>query len=302
MKRSTATILILVSLAAIAASVATIVNINGRKDIAAAELRKAAHESETAARAAKKAKAEAEAEASRAQSAEAEKAAQAAKKENLAEERRVQELEKANLAEKKCVAEAEAKAAADSAKAAADSRAAAETGLKTAREEKAKAELALKTAEVEAEKAASLKAKAEADALRTKHSLAELDQMKESYARLIDETQSLRSELEEMKRALTPEKTVADLMTTGEDEAGTATNTTAVAEDRNMPRGKRALDKEERAGAKRAAATAEQRRKEIISALTALMERAIAEDRAIDARFYHSAIKSLYPDWTYVKE
>ena len=43
-------------------------------------------------------------------------------------------------------------------------------------------------------------------------------------------------------------------------------------------------------------------REETVKALKALMDKAISEDRVIDAKFYYSTIKSLYPDWSYVKE
>ena len=301
MKRSILTIL--VSLAVIAAAVAAVVYMNGKKDIAAAALRKSANESEAAASAARKAKSEAEAEASRARKAEAEAEAEEKRRAAAVAEAEAEKLakEKAEIAAQ--TAEVEAKAAADKAKAAADARATAEAELKTARAKKEAGELELKTAEAKALEAEHLKAKAEADTLKTRHSLAELNQMKEEYAQLIDETQALRTELEEMKRALTPEKTVADLMSTGDSDPSSKSNSVAKAsEDRNLPKGSRALAAANAAMDEQRAEAAKRNREEAVKALKALMDKAISEDRVIDARFYYSAIKSLYPDWTYVKE
>ena len=302
MKRSILTIL--VSLAVIAAAVAAVVHMNGKKDIAAAALRKSANESEAAAAAARKAKAEAEAEASRARKAEAEAEAEEKRRAAAVAEVEAGKIAKENAAVAAKTAEAEAKAAADKAKAAADARATAEAELKTARAKKESAELELKTAEAKALEAEHLKAKAEADTLKTKYSLAELNQMKEEYARLIDETQALRADLEEMKRALTPEKTVADLMSMGDDAAQSSkSNSVATAsEDRNLPKGSRALAAVNAAMDEQRAEASRRSREETIKALKALMDKAISEDRVIDARFYYSAIKSLYPDWSYVKE
>ena len=301
MKRSILTIL--VSLAVIAAAVAAVVHMNGKKDIAAAALRKSANESEAAAAAARKAKSEAEAEASRARKAEAEAEAEEKRRATAVAEVEAEKLAKENAAVAAQTAEIEAKAAADKAKAAADARATAEAELKTAKAKKEADELELKTAEAKALEAEHLKAKAEADTLKTKYSLAELNQMKEEYAQLIDETQALRADLEEMKRALTPEKTVADLMSMGDDAASAKSNFVARAsEDRNLPKGSRALAAANAAMDEQRAEASKRSRDEAIKALKALMDKAISEDRVIDARFYYSAIKSLYPDWTYVKE
>ena len=302
MKRSILTIL--VSLAVIAAAVATVVSINGKKDIAAAALRQSANESEAASAAARKAKSEAEAEASRARKAQAD--AEAAEKNRAAAVAAAEtaKLEKENAAIAAKTAEEEAKAAADKAKAAADARATAEAELKTAKAKKDANEMELKTAEAKALEAEHLKAKAEADTLKIKHSLAELNQMKEEYAQLIDETQTLRADLEEMKRALTPEKTIADLMSTGgEDATSSKSNSVSKAsEDRSVPKGSRALATANAAIDNLRSEESKRCREEAITALKALMDKAISEDRAIDARFYYSAIKSLYPDWSYVKE
>jgi len=303
MKRSILTIL--VSLAVIAAAVAAVVYMNGKKDIAAAALRKSANESEAAAAAARKAKSEAEAEASRARKAAADAEAEEKRRAAALAEAEAEKLAKETAEIAAQTAEVEAKAAADKAKAAADARATAEAELKTARAKKEAGELELKTAEAKALEAEHLKAKAEADTLKTRHSLAELNQMKEEYAQLIDETQALRADLEEMKRALTPEKTVADLMSAGGDSASAASKSNSVvkaSEDRNLPKGSRALAAINAAIGEQRAEKAKRCREETIKALKALMDKAISEDRVIDARFYYSAIKDLYPDWTYVKE
>ena len=107
-----------------------------------------------------------------------------------------------------------------------------------------------------------------------------------------------------MKRALTPEKTVADLMSTGDSTASSNSNSVAKAssDNRNLPKGSRALAAANAALAEQRVENAKHRREETIDALKVLMDRAISEDRVIDARFYYSVIKNLYPDWTYVKE
>ena len=300
MKRSILTIL--VSLAVIAAAVAAVVYMNGKKDIAAAALRKSANESEAAASAARKAKSEAEAEASRVRKAEAEAEAEEKRRAAAVAEAEAEKLAKENAEIAVKTAEVEAKAAADKAKAAADARATAEAELKTARAKKEANELELKTAEAKALEAEHLKAKAEADTLKTRHSLAELNQMKEEYAQLIGEAQSLRADLEEMKRALTPEKTVADLMSAGADTTSKSNSVAKASDDRNIPKGSRALAAANAALGEQRLEASKRSREEAVKALKALMDKAISEDRVIDARFYYSAIKSLYPDWTYVKE
>lgn len=295
---------IFVSTAVIAAAVAVVVQMNGRKEIAAAELRKSAKEAEAAAAVARKAKAEADAEASRARKAEADAKAAAENSAATVAANETAKIEKERAAEAARAAELTAKAAADKAKAAADARAAAEAELKTATAKKQAGELELKAKEAKALEAEHLRAKAEADTLKVKYSLAELNQAREEYERLIGETQSLKADLEEMKRALTPEKTVADLMSVGDEaEESSKSNTVAKAsEDRHAPKGQRALSAANAALAERRAADSQRIREETIAALKALMEKAISEDRAVDARFYYSTIKSLYPDWSYVKE
>ena len=127
--------------------------------------------------------------------------------------------------------------------------------------------------------------------------------MKAEYARLIDETQNLKAELEEMKRALTPEKTVADLLTAGDSEAvRTANKGREKTEEAVLSGGLRDLESTEQELLKRRQEAASRNREETIAAIKPLLDKAIREKRPIDAKFYFNAITSLYPDWTYAEE
>lgn len=296
--------IILLSAAVIAASVGAFVFIDRKQKIAEADERRAASEEAAKAAEARKAKSESETARAKAEAAQLEKETAIKQTELKLAEKEAAEVTKANLEESARVAELKASAARDKAKAAADARAAAEAEFKAAKERKAAEELALRTAEAKAAESANLKAKAEADTLKTKYSLSELEGMKAEYARLIDETQNLRVELEEMKRALTPEKTVADLLTAGDAEAvrtakkGSEKAETAVL----LTEGLRDLLAAEQSGLKLRQDAASRNYEEVIDALKPLLDKAIREKRPIDAKFYFNAITSLYPDWSYAEE
>ena len=295
--------IILLSAAVIAASVGAFVFIDRKQKIAEADERRAASEEAAKAAEARKAKSESETARAKAEAAQLEKETAIKQTELKLAEKEAAEVTKANLEESARVAELKASAARDKAKAAADARAAAEAEFKAAKERKAAEELALRTAEAKAAESANLKAKAEADTLKTKYSLSELEGMKAEYARLIDETQNLRVELEEMKRALTPEKTVADLLTAGDAEAvRTAKKGSEKAETAVLPEGLRDLLAAEQSGLKLRQDAASRNYDEVIDALKPLLDKAIREKRPIDAKFYFNAITSLYPDWTYAEE
>lgn len=200
-------------------------------------------------------------------------------------------------------AEAEKEVAALKAKAAADARAEAEQKAVAARHEKETALARQKTSEIELAKAAELRAKSEADTLKLRYSLTELEQLKAEYANMISETKTLEAELEEMKRALTPEKTINDLLIVGEE--ADSSNKVARAEAANsalLTPGDRRLVSAERKRAEELASALASRRAASQKILERLLANAVAEKRVIDAQFYLNTLKALYPDWQQTKD
>lgn len=220
--------------------------------------------------------------------------------------REASQAEEATEAKRLQVAEAEKAAAALKAKAAADARAEAEAQAQKARHEKDAAVAKAKEAEAEAAKASELRAKSEADTLKIRHSLTELDQLKAEYANMIAETKALEAELEEMKRALTPEKTVNDLMIVGaEDEAATNRLKKAAAATAAMTfstPGQLMLEREQRVRDDALASALSRRRIRTLAILEQLLDASVAEERPIDAKFYLDTIRLLYPDWQHKKD
>lgn len=294
-------LLLFLAVAILAAAVSAFVVVQNRRDIANAE-QAAAQSAENEAIARQRAEeAQRATEEAKVRKEEAEKNRLEAANAAADAERRKIESEQKLVAERQVLADTEAKSAADNLKAKSEARAEAEAKVKAAKVEKETEALRLKTAEAEAAKAESLRAKAEAEALKLKHSLAELDQIKADYVNMIGETQALQAELEEMKRALTPEKTVKDLFIAGGDES---TNLVAkaepVKEDRRTP-AERRLAALEADRDRQLDESFARTRAEIVGALERLLSRAVAERRTFDAQFYFKVIKSMYPDWTYNK-
>lgn len=284
------------ALAVIAATAGAVVFVSHRRDIAAYEASRAANEEEAANAKAKGAKAlkeaeeakrasaklELEREKSRIQAAEAEKDAQAREAENLAVKSRIAEDARR---------EAEAKA-----KESSDARALAEAKAKEAKALKDAEEAREKTAEAEALTSEHERAKAEAETLKLRHSLAELDALKSEYGARIAEAEALTRDLEEMKEALTPERTISDLMTTGDDLRA---EKPAEEDDRNLPAGRRELARAEKTLSALRTEISSATREERIRKLEALMQTAIKADRVVEAQYYYRAIREMYPDWEF---
>ena len=192
---------------------------------------------------------------------------------------------------------AEAKSRAEEAKAAA----AAARDAKDAEAAKAEAEEA--KAKTAADKLAADKLKAEKILAEAK--LLELRRI--DFETIERELAEWRRDLEERERALTPEKTIADLAWAGGqddsvlDENGNVTKKVKepyLAEnDRTLPRASRSLAKAERETREELAAQTEMTRDSLVASLEKLYIAAIKEDRVTDADFYRRSIRSLSPTW-----
>lgn len=288
-------LILLVSGAVISASVAVFYNLHMRGEIARQNAAKAAANEEIAnanARVAADEKAAEEAKA-RAAVAAAEKAKAMAdeQRDRLAAERQRAE----NLKDEQAVAADNADKAALEAQASADARAKAEAEAAKAKEERTKQELVTKAAEAQAKKAADLRAVEEAKALELKTSLAELEQMKNEYDLAYADVDRLRRELEELKKTMMPEKTVTDLLTTGEATNSVAVTTQPVSpeNDPRLPLSSRRLLKAERQRADSAAQETAIARRRMVRELDALAAEAANDGRVIDAEFYLKIRNSL---------
>ena len=113
--------------------------------------------------------------------------------------------------------------------------------------------------------------------------------------------------VEERERALTPEKTIADLAWAGGqedsvlDENGNVAKKTKepyLAEnDRTLPRPSRELAKVEREMREGLSAETEKSRDRLVATLERLYVAAIKDDRVTDADFYRRSILSFSPGW-----
>jgi len=299
--------------AVIAASVAAIVVTNNRAAIARAEATKAESLEAVKASEARKAKAEESAEAARLATKEAE--AKAAEEKRKAQELELQAAEANERAEKaaKETAELEEKAEREKAQAAADARAEAkakEEANKLENERLLKAEEAeIAKSNLVAQAAASQLA---AEKLRSEKVIAEaklIENRKIDFITWEAQLVELQQILAEKERALTPDKTAADLVWVNDgetDEIGGATNRPVRAkgwlrpeDNLTLPRGTRRLAREERlqyeADTNRLAIA----RARIVGTIEPMMVQAIKEDRIVDADFYYNMLKQLYPDWNY---
>lgn len=304
--------MIAVSLAVIAGAVAYIMDGMSREECARAEAEKAA---------AIEAAAEAEARAAR---AEAEKAAdekraaeQNAKAQKDAKE--AAEIEAKAQSDAKIAARENAKAKADQLKAAEIEREAAQERRK-AEADRLKASEADKAVALARENAEALKAQAEADRLETEKLRSEkviaeakaLELLKIDFATWQRDLTELEKELNELERALKPEKTIADLawvgggedMEVGEDGVVKVKNRREyrAEDDMTLPRSSRDLARTERRISESTAENTAQVRSRIIKCLESMYVAALKEDRIVDADFYRASLKSLYPDWEFKPE
>ena len=298
--------------AVVSAAVSGVIVVNGRRDIANAKAAEAKSAEKKAALEEKKARQERETAA--AEAAKEKAAAEKAKEERAAEEsagkRREKELEaeKENLAAKKQIADQEAAAARSRADEAAAARETARLEAEKAAALKAAEEAKAKTAIAEAEIASAKKAVADEKIAEAKI----LELRKIDFDTAARDLAEWKADLEERERALQPEKTIADLSWAGGEEDsvidadGTLRKVPRKAylaeNDKSLTRGTRRLAKEERLVREAEDEAGRATRAKVVAALEALYEKALREDRVVDADFYRKSLKSLYPDWEFGKE
>ena len=300
--------IIAICAAVIVAGVAGVVISMQRADAARAAADKAASEETVASKRAREAELERATAAQNARAAEAkaesEKTALAAAE---AENERMK-LENEGLAEKRALAADERAKADAEAKKAADLKAAKEIELKAAKEvadgERAKAQASAdELARVEATKAIR-----EAETLKLKVSMAELAAEKQRYEELNAELLDYQKELDERERALRPEKTIADLSwlpdeDTDVDESGKAhprkKEPKLPENDPTLPKETRALAKADRIRAQADGIIEKDARARAVAPIEKLYVAAVKEGRTVDAEYYRTVLKSMYPDWEY---
>ena len=300
--------IIAICVAVIVAGVAGVVISMQRADAARAAADKAASEETVASKRARTAELERATAAQNAMAAEAkaesEKTALAAAE---AENERMK-LENEGLTEKRALAADERAKADAEAKKAADLKAAKEIELKAAKEvadgERAKAQASAdELARVEATKAIR-----EAETLKLKVSMAELAAEKQRYEELNAELLDYQKELDERERALRPEKTIADLSwlpdeDTDVDESGKAhprkKEPKLPENDPTLPKETRALAKADRIRAQADGIIEKDARARAVAPIEKLYVAAVKEGRTVDAEYYRTVLKSMYPDWEY---
>ena len=300
--------IIAICAAVIVAGVAGVVISMQRADAARAAADKAASVETVASKRARTAELERATAAQNARAAEAkaesEKTALAAAE---AENERMK-LENEGLAEKRALAADERAKAEAEAKKAADLKAAKEIELKAAKEvadgERAKAQASAdELARVEATKAIR-----EAETLKLKVSMAELAAEKQRYEELNAELLDYQKELDERERALRPEKTIADLSwlpdeDTDVDESGKAhprkKEPKLPENDPTLPKETRALAKADRIRAQADGIIEKDARTRAVAPIEKLYVAAVKEGRTVDAEYYRTVLKSMYPDWEY---
>ena len=303
--------IIAICAAVIAAGISGVVISMQRADAARAAADKAASEETIATKKAREAELERATAAQNAREAEAkaesEKAALAAAE---AENEKLK-LENQNLAEKRALA-AEERAKADAeAKKAADLKAAKDAELKTAKEN-ADAERAKEAAAAdELARAEATKAIREAETLKLKVSMAELAAEKQRYEELTAELLEYQKELDERERALRPEKTIADLSWLPDEDTEVDENGRArprkkepklPENDPTLSKGTRELAKANRIRAQADGILAEDARARVVAPIEKLYVAALKEGRIVDAEYYRTVLKSMYPDWEYKGE
>ena len=303
--------IVAVCVAVIAAGISGVVISMQRADAARAAADKAASEETIASKRAKeaeleRAKAEQNARAAEAKAEKEKTALAAAEKEN--ENLR---LENENLAEKRALA-AEERAKADAeAKKAADLKAAKDAELKIAKEnadaERAKAQASAD----ELERVEATRAIREAETLKLKVSMAELAAEKQRYEELNAELLEYQKELDERERALRPEKTIADLAWLPDEDTEIDENGRArprkkepklPENDPTLPKETRELAKANRIRAQADDILSEASRTRVVTTIEKLYVAAVKDGRTVDAAYYRTVLKSMYPDWEYKGE
>ena len=303
--------IVAVCVAVIAAGISGVVISMQRADAARAAADKAASEETIASKRAKeaeleRAKAEQNARAAEAKAEKEKTALAAAEKEN--ENLR---LENENLAEKRALA-AEERAKADAeAKKAADLKAAKDAELKIAKEnadaERAKAQASAD----ELERVEATRAIREAETLKLKVSMAELAAEKQRYEELNAELLEYQKELDERERALRPEKTIADLAWLPDEDTEVDENGRAhprkkepklPENDPTLPKETRELAKANRIRAQADDILSETSRTRVVTTIEKLYVAAVKDGRTVDAAYYRTVLKSMYPDWEYKGE
>ena len=112
-----------------------------------------------------------------------------------------------------------------------------------------------------------------------------------------------RRTLDERERALKPELTVRDIASADKRSDESAIGAKLLDEnDLSLPRESRALARAKRVSAEAEDALLASMRTNAVERLERLYVSALAEDRVVDAEFYKSQIKAMYPDWKFTKK
>ena len=298
---------ILSALAVIAACVFGVIHTNSKTAIANANAAKAENEAAALESKEKIAKSNERTESAKADAAKAaerraeserktaEAEAEAARVNNekaLADKAREEaELQKAK--ELRLKADADAKTAAEKS-AAEKSKADAAKALN----EKAKREAAAEAAKAEAAAAELEREKLASEKIIAEKKVYEFRLM--DIARMERELAEYKSELDERERALHPEKTIRDLEPVGPaEESQTGESLNLPENDPDIPRASRALHRSNRILSEVDEAALSQMRSNAVSRLEKLYLNALKEDRIVDAQFYETQLKTMYPDWKY---
>ncbi len=305
---------ILSALAVIAACVFGVVHTNSKTEIANANAAKAQRdlaaaesaerETKSAEKAAKssenaeKAKLETEQTAAR-KAEENRKAMELQLEKSKVDARIAEENKKKSEADAAKASEDRARAEAESKKAA-DNRAAEKAKVDAAKIERDKAKI---LAEAEAAKAQAAADQLEREKLASEKIIAERKVYEfrlMDIARMERELAEYKMELDERERALHPEMTIRDL-----DSADVTEETVAGAEkklpenDLEQPRSSRTLYRSQRLRGEADDRILTLMRLNTISRLEKLYVNALKEDRIVDAKFYETQLKTMYPDWKF---
>ncbi len=304
---NTRTILILSS-ALVLSLVATAVISFARSSEANARAEVAASEEATARANQKAASAEAAAKESEARTAEANAKAEDARRATAEAERARAQLEAKAAEEARQAKEAEADVARQRAREAEAKRETARREAEAARDAKEKAS---REAEAVASKAAEAEHRLAVEKLKSDKVIAEaklLELKKIDFDSLQEALLTWQQELDERARALEPDRTAADLAWVGGmddtvvDEAGNVVKKPKKEAydpeaDESLPHGERALARANRLTRTSLSNEVCATRARVVGSLEALYKRALEERRVIDAAFYKTTLKSLYPDW-----
>lgn len=300
--------IVAICVAVIAAGVSGVVISMQRADAARAAADKAASEETIASKRVREAETERATAAAAAREAEAKAASEKAALAATEAENEKLRLESENLVAKKALA-AEERAKADAeAKKAADLKAAKEAELKAAKENADAARAKEQAAADDLARVEATKAIREAETLKLKVSMAELVSEKQRYEELNAELLEYQKELDERERALRPEKTITDLAWLPDEDTEVDENGRVrprkkepklPENDPTLPKETRALAKADRIRAQADDALAEATRARVIAPIEKLYVAALKDGRVVDAEYYRSVLKSMYPDWEY---